>query len=223
MLHHLNFSLKKSKKVLSTSFGAAGFLFVVAYVIATATFAPATASAVATSSVVVTLNVTAGIAISSPTNTTMSTALGVSQSTAIGTTTWTVNTNDSAGYTLGINATTSPAMQSGASTIADYQTGAPNTWSVTSGTAAFGYSVFGTDSPTGTWGTGTQCAGAADTNSTTLKYKGFTTSPFVVAQRAATTTPTGISTTVCYAVQQNNFYVPSGTYTATIVATATAL
>jgi hypothetical protein len=56
-----------------------------------------------------------------------------------------------------------------------------------------------------------------------LKYKGFTTSPFTVASRAATTTFAGSATTVCYAAEQNNFFIPSGTYQATIVATATAL
>ncbi len=213
-------------KIVASFLASAGVLFVVAYVLATSVFTPLTASALAaSSSVVVTLNVTTGISISSPSNTTLSTTLGVAANGAVGTTTWTVITNDVAGYTLALNATTSPAMQSGSATVADYQTGAPNTWSVTSGNAAFGYSAFGTDVSTGTWGTGAACNGATGNNatSTTLKYKGFTTSPFTVASRAATTTPTGISSTICYAVEQNNFFIPSGTYTATIVATATAL
>jgi hypothetical protein len=189
------------------------------------TFEPETAHAtVVTDSVLVTLNVTAGISITSPLDAFMSTALGVAQNVAVGSTTWTVATNDSAGYTLAVNATNSPAMISGSNSIADYQTGTPNTWNATTSGAYFGYSVFGTDVTTATWGTGANCNGAtANATSTTLKYKGFTTSPFTVANRAATTTPTGVATTVCYAVEQNNFFIPSGTYTATIVATATSL
>ena len=39
--------------------------------------------------------------------------------------------------------------------------------------------------------------------------------------RSATTTTAGIDTTVCYAVEQNTFYIPSGVYQATVVASAT--
>lgn len=179
----------------------------------------------ATSSVVITLNVTSGISISAPSSSAMSTNISVAQNSAIGTTTWTVTTNDVNGYTLALNATSTPAMQQNSTTtVADYQTGAPNTWSVSNG-AAFGYSAFGTDVATSTWGTGAVCNGGTNGNatSTTLKYKGFTASPFTVASRAATTSFSGVSTTVCYAAEQNNFFIPSGTYTATIVATATAL
>ena len=190
---------------------------------------PITVGAVTqSSSAVITLNVTTGIAISSPGNSTMSTSLGAAQNSAVGTTTWNVSTNNLIGYNLTLNATSAPAMQlastTASSTIPDYQTGAPNLWSVASGNSAFGYSVFGTDSPTGTWGTGAACSGVnANATSTTLKYKGFTTSPVLVANRSATTTIAGVNTTVCYAVEQNGVYIPSGTYQATIVATATTL
>ncbi len=181
----------------------------------------------ATDTVVVTLNVTAGISITQPSDITMSTPLGVAQNSAIGTTTWNVKTNAAGGYTLAVNSTGTPAMiQSGGTPfINDLQTGTPSTWTATSGGAYFGYSGYGTDIPTATWGTGTACSGAAGPHatSTTLKYKGFTTSPVTIASRAATTTPTGIDSTICFAVEQAGVYVPSGTYRATIVATATAL
>ncbi len=179
----------------------------------------------ATSSVVITLNVTSGVSITSPSNSTLSQSLGVAADGAIGTTTWTVKTNSATGYTLTLNATNSPAMlaTTGGNTIADYQTGTPNFWNATTGNAYFGYSVIGTDITAATWGSGSSCSGGnANATSTTLKYKGFTTSPFQVASRSSTTTPTGVDTTVCYAVEQKNFYIPAGTYQATIVATATA-
>lgn len=182
----------------------------------------ATAAQTASDSVIITLNVDQGIAISSPADATFSPNIGVSQDTSVTNTVWNVKTNDANGYFLNLKASTAPALQqTSTTTVADYQTGAPNTWSVSNG-AAFGYSAYGNDTPTGTWGTDTDCIAGAGVPSTTLKYKGFTTSTSTtnVATRTATTTTSGTDTTVCYAAQQNNFYIPSGTYTATITATA---
>ncbi len=180
-----------------------------------------------TDTVIVTLNVTAGISITSPADTTMSTALGITQNSAVGTTTWNVKTNAAAGYTLAVKATSTPAMEHigfGTSYLLDYQTGSPNTWLATSGFSYFGYSGYGTDIYTGDWGTGSVCSGAtAHATSTTLKYKGFTTSNVTIATRAATTTPAGVDSTICYAAEQKNVFLPSGVYQATIIATATAL
>jgi hypothetical protein len=186
----------------------------------------AAGAASATDTVVITLNVTAGISITSPSDTTMSATLGVAQHSATATTTWNVKTNSAAGYTLAVRATSTPAMTAtaGGYTIADYQVGAPNTWNATTGNAYFGYSAFGTDISTGTWGSGSVCYGASqNATSTTLKYKGLTTSDVTVATRSSTTTPTGNDSTFCYAVEQNNFYIPSATYQATVIATATTL
>lgn len=177
----------------------------------------------ASDTVIVTLNVVTGISITSPSDTNMSTNLGVAQDTAVGTTTWNVKTNNAAGYTLAVKATNTPAMTSATNNIADYQTGAPNTWSVSSGDAAFGYSAFGTDVSTGTWGSASVCSTGTHVPNSSLNYKGFTTSDFTVATRSATTTTVGIDTSICYAVEQDTFYIPSGTYKATIIATATAI
>ncbi|HEY1037187.1 MAG TPA: hypothetical protein VGE62_01235 [Candidatus Paceibacterota bacterium] len=213
--------MKEIKKILSatlilTLISAAGFTMI----------EPSVSEAqTASDTVVITLNVTTGISITAPADSSMSTALGVAQDTAVGTTTWNVKTNNAAGYTLALRASTSPAMQATTTgnTIPDYGTATTTTWNVTSGNSAFGYSVFGTGVSTGAWGTGSTCAsGGAHIPSTTLKYKGFTTSDFTVMTRTSTTTTTGIDTTVCYAVEQDTFYIPSGTYQATITATATA-
>ncbi len=183
-------------------------------------------AATASDTVVVTLNVTAGISITSPSDTSMSTDLGVAQLSAVGTTTWNVKTNSAAGYTLAVKATSSPALATAGGTyfFKDYQTGAPNTWVASSSAASFGYSAFGTDVPTGTWGTGSACSGTnGHASSTTLKYKGFTTSDVTIATRSATTTISGVDASVCYYAEQNGVFAASGTYTATIVATATTL
>jgi hypothetical protein len=177
----------------------------------------------ASDSVNISLTVTSGLSITSPADSSMSSALGFSQNTAVGTTTWNVKTNSSTGYTLAVRATSSPAMQSSTDTINDYTTSTTTTWSVTNA-AAFGYSVIGTDSPTATWGNGgSSCSGSsANVIPTSLKYKGFTTSDVQTSTRSSTTTTSGVDTTICYAVEQNNVYIPSGSYAATVIATATA-
>lgn len=221
LLNYYTMIVTTLKKIvgLSLVITMAGFLFV-------PTLEPMFAQAV-TDSVIITLNVTSGITIDSPADASMSTALGVSQNTAVATTTWNVKTNNALGYTLALSASTNPAMQQSATaTITDFNVGVPMTWVATSSNAYFGYSAFGTDTSTGTWGTGAVCSTGANAHaiSTTLKYRGLSTSPgTTVSTRAATTTPSGINTTVCYAVEQNGFYIPSGTYTATVTATALAL
>lgn len=180
----------------------------------------------ASDTVIVTLNVTAGISIDSPSDVTMSRNIGVAADTAVASTTWTVRTNNVTGYNLTLKASTEPAMQQNSTTtVADVAaTTTPATWSVGVGTAAFGFSAYGTDVSTATWGTGGNCEASSHVPSTSLKYAGFRTSTStVVATRAATTTSAGVGTTVCFAVAQNAFYIPSGTYTATITATAVTI
>mgnify|MGYP006919678208 FL=1 len=167
----------------------------------------------ASDEVIVTLNVDAGVAISnSPVaDTTMSNSLGVSVNKAIATTTWNVTTNNAAGYTLAVKASSSPAMRLNtnvATFINDYTEGTPGTpetWSVGASTAEFGYSAYGTDVSSGTWGTvGSELCGATSTPSTALKYVGFTTSDVTIASRSSTTTQSGVDSTVCYAVEQGS-------------------
>jgi hypothetical protein len=186
------------------------------------TFAQAVAPA--TDSVIVTLDVQAGISITSPADTTMSTNLGVITNTAVATTTWNVKTNSAGGYTLGVAASTNPAMQvSSTIYVEDYPTTtAPTTWNVAAGAAKFGFSATGTDVNTTKWGTGNFCQNGTSTPSATLKYTGFYTVATTTSLRTSTTTTNGIDTTICYAVEQDTFYIPSGSYSATITATATA-
>lgn len=172
----------------------------------------------------VTLTVDSGITITTAADTTMTPNIGVSADTSIGSTTWNVKTNDPDGYIMTVRASTSPALKtSGGLSFADYTpavAGTPDTWNVPSGAVEFGYSAYGTDVSTGTWGTGSSC-GSAGTPSGTQKYNGFATTTFTVATRAATTTTSGIDTVVCFAAEQDTTYANAGTYTAHITATAT--
>jgi len=186
---------------------------------------PSNVRAATSQAVVVTLNVTTGVAVTVNSNSvTMSTALDAfGTNSAVATSTFTVVTNDPLGYTFTLGASTGPAMKSGSNVVADYSTTtAPSTWSVASGDARFGFSVFGPDRKNGAmWGSGSLCDSGTSTPNTNLKYTGFAVVATTTAGNTSTTTPAGNTTTVCYAVQQNNTFIPGGVYTATITGTAT--
>ncbi|MCM2339336.1 MAG: hypothetical protein NDI62_02680 [Burkholderiales bacterium] len=212
--------IKINKKVVVGIFVLAFFLVVQFYSLIETAIA-----ASATDNVIVTLDVTSGITISDGAAVTMAPNLGIAADQSIGTSSWLVKTNAVNGYTLAVKASASPALVSGANSFADYTEGTPGTpdvWNVPSGSKEFGYSAYGTDTPTATWGTGASC-GAAGVPTATLKYDGFTTSDNTIATRATVTPTTGITTTICFAAEQDTVYAPSGTYTATITATATTL
>lgn len=182
----------------------------------------------ANDSVVVTLNVTSGITISDGLNVTMTPSIGVGADTSIGESSWIVRTNNVTGYQLDVKANTNPALKhsNGSDNFADYTeatTGTPETWSVASGDYEFGYSVYGGGVDTNTWGTGTSCGTNTTISTNNLKYVGLSTTDKKVAETSTYTPNTGVQTNICFAAEQNNVYAPSGTYTATIIATATTL
>jgi len=192
---------------------------------------PATLNAV-DDSINVNLTVDSGISITSPSDVTMSN-LGTSVNTSTGSAIWNVKTNDPDGYSLSVRASASPAMVSGGNSFLDYTEatpGTPDTWSVDSGTIQFGFSGLGTDvvnvnsdrfAATGQ----TTCdnGSASSTVNSTIRFLGFETSNQTLATRSATTTTSGVNTTICFAAGQNGVYAPAGTYQAVITATAVAL
>ncbi len=180
-----------------------------------------------TDNVVVTLDVDSGISISDGAAVTMAPNISVSANGSIGSSSWTVVTNAAAGYTLTVHDTTDPALKSGSNSFANYTeavSGTPEVWSVPNGSYEFGYSAYGTDTATGTWGTSASC-GSAGTPAVAQKYVGFLATPNTktIATRATVTPFAGITTTVCFAAEQDGVFAPSGTYTATVVGTALTL
>lgn len=187
-----------------------------------------TAQAV-TDAVDVNQSVTSEITISSPSDITM-TALSTSQNTAVGSADWTVITNNSAGYTLTVYASSAPALarSGGGGNIADYTPAVsetPETWSVPASNVEFGFSARGTNVNTSTYGTDADCLAGADVPSAALKWRDFdlTGSADQIATVAAPTTTSGATSTMCVATEQDTTFAVSGTYSATITATATAL
>lgn len=168
------------------------------------------------------------ISVSSPANVTLLPAITDLTDSAVGSAVWTVNTDNVAGYQLDIKASASPALVSSSDSFADYTEatpGTPDVWSVGSGAAEFGYSVYGDDVSDGTWGTADDC-GSTVTGlpaASAQFYDGFTTSDVTIATRSSRTTSPGNDTTVCFAAGKNSVEVESGTYSATITVTAISL
>lgn len=182
-----------------------------------------------TDDVTVTLTVDEEISITDGVNVTMAPNIGVSTDESVGSSEWTVVTNANAGYTLSVKADQSPALQSASDEFADYSegvSGTPDVWSVDSGNIEFGFSAVGDDAETeyvdaSTDGTPeTSCPTTGNLGTTDHGFEGFTTSDEAIASSNATTTASGTATTICFAAAQNGTLAPSGTYTATITATA---
>ncbi len=156
------------------------------------------------------------ISISQPANLDMPAVAG-SGGTSEGNVAWTVGTNNLLGYTLSTSASTTPAMTGGGYSIPDYSpavAGVPETWSVAANSAAFGFSAEGNSTSTLTWGTPSTNAG---------KYRGFNGATGI--QVASRVLPVASETTTIYFKGEigTSYMQPSGTYTATITATASTL
>ena len=157
---------------------------------------------------------------------TMDTALGgLTGGTSNASGTYTVVTDSPAGYQLTIEAQTSPAMQKGLDSIADYADGgvADTTFTVGSTEALFGYTVDGLDTHQYFLDAAGTC-GSGSTDSSFACWTGLSTTPRTVAQSAASNHPAGATTTVHFRVGiGGNAGVIAGEYVATTTITALPL
>lgn len=168
------------------------------------------------------------ISLSAPSDITMSPELnGIIQNESAGEVEFTVITDSSAGYTLSVRTLTDPSLKSvsdsfldyGASTTPDYE------FSVTSGSSAFGYSVFGDDAAEKFHDNTLNACGSAYSSRTFHKcWVGFSTVDSVVAQGAVPNHPSGKVTTMSVRAENGSSHMQSpGTYQTTVIATAIAL
>lgn len=137
------------------------------------------------------------ITISHPADVNLTSIAGLGGSSE-GNATWTVATNNDNGYQLTIAAGSSPALNKGLDSFADYI--GPGTWSIAAADSAFGFSV--TD---------------------TLNYKGLTgATPILIKSNPSETA--GESTLVNFKAEVGASHLqPSGNYTANLTVTAVTL
>ena len=135
--------------------------------------------------------------ITSPADITLAPAL-TAVGSATGEASWTVITDNPAGYTLAVNSSVSPAFVSSSDSFANYTpSGAiPDySWSVGSSASEFGYTVEGADTATRFKDDGVAC-NTGILNNTNTCWDTFSTSPVTIASRSNSNTPSGTATTI---------------------------
>lgn len=156
----------------------------------------------------------------------MDTALGgLTGGTSNASGTYTVVTDSPSGYQLTIEAESSPAMQKGVDSIADYDDGgvADTAFTVGSTEALFGYTVDGVDTAQYFLDNAGTC-GSCSTDSSFACWSGLDTSPHTVAESSAANQPAGATTTLHFRVGIGaNAGVIAGEYVATTTITALPL
>jgi len=193
------------------------------YAIIEPTKLTAASSATTTS---VTLTVDEQISLTPPASIALSPNIDTTQQSSVGSGSWTVKTNANGGYTLKFTTSGANALTNGTSTFTDLSTTTPTAWSEADASSyVWGYSAYGSNVATSTWGDAVACGtAAADALSTSLNYAGFgtaTTTTTAAASSGTVTTPSGATTTLCvFAEQGDNIYAPTGVYTATVTGTA---
>jgi hypothetical protein len=152
---------------------------------------------------------------------------GISGGFSNGSTTVTVTTDSSSGYSLQVSASQSPAMQKGGDSIADYSpAGAvPDFTFTTDATDAhLGYSPEGVDIDTRFKDDGVGTCGAGGSDTALTCWDGLSTTPRTIAQRTNANHPNGSTTTLNFRVGVGgSVFQPSGTYLATTTITALPL
>lgn len=170
------------------------------------------------------------ISLSAPSDVLMNPAIGgVSGGTGNGSTSWTVITDNSAGYTLNIKAGSSPAMlcisgcDVGVDSFANYTpTGASPDygWSITSSASEFGFTPEGTDIVAEYLDDGDDACNSGVNDTLNACWNYLTTSDEAIAS-SGSATPGGTATTVKFKAQSGSSHLQvEGDYRAIITVTA---
>lgn len=167
------------------------------------------------------------LSVTAPSNVVMSPAIGgITGGTANGSTNFTVTTDNPAGYTVTIKASTTPALKSSLDSIADYIPAGSDpdfNFSVGATASRFGFTVEGTDIAQKFKDNGSVCnTGSSDTSDKC--WVGLSTGVQTVVSRTSTNQPSGTLTTLKFRAQSGSSHVQTnGTYVATTTITVLPL
>ncbi len=203
----------KIAEKITLAFFFSGILFLFLLVYASLEEYRMIVAGTATDSVTISVEVAETISISSPSDEILSPEI-VETGSASGDVIWNIETNDSDGWKMEVNASGSPALTKGSDSFADYTEatpGVPEAWSVAASDSEFGFSVGGS------------YAKAKYSNG--ALYEGFEgTSKIEVADDNSATLGGGADVQVNFQAEVGSGKSQEpGTYTATITATATTL
>jgi len=149
---------------------------------------------------------------------------GVTGGTATGSTSFTITTDNTAGYSLDINASTDPALKSSSYSFADYTTNSnPDyTWLIVATSSEFGFSPEGSDIVQKFKDDGNACnTGSSDTSNKC--WYGLDVSDENIASSASSNHPSGTQTTIKFQAESGSSHLQeAGSYGAVITVTAVA-
>jgi hypothetical protein len=162
------------------------------------------------------------LSITSASDISMSSFSGLTGGTGDGSTVWTVTTDNPAGYSLTIAASTNPALTSAGSQFDNYTpaTSDPDfTWTVPSSAGEFGFTPEGVDIYSRFMDNGSSCnTGSGDTADKC--WDSATTTPKMIAYRTTGNHPSGTTTTVKVRAESGTSHIqPDGAYSATLQVT----
>jgi len=156
----------------------------------------------------------------------MTSMSGLSGASSEGTMSWTVITDNPAGYSMSIASTTTPALQSAADSLSDYTpAGSDPDYNFINlpANSTFGFSPEGTDTIPRFKDNGSICnTGTLET--TDKCWDGLSTTPKMIAGSSISNHPSGTVVTARLRAESGASHVQtSGVYNVTLVATATTL
>jgi len=135
-----------------------------------------------------------------------------------------VVTNNGNGYTLRLQASTSPALKSSASSFVNYATTGADpdfTWSVPAASSGFGFTPEGNDIATRYKDNGAICNQAGGSDTANSCWDTLSTSYTTIAQTTSANYPTGATTTVKFRAEAGSSAGQAGgDYSATVIVTA---
>lgn len=168
------------------------------------------------------------LSMSSVSNVNLSPSIGgVTGGIANGSTTFTVTTDNVAGYTVTIQASSSPALQSPLDFFADYSASASSpdySFASTSSTSRYGFTVEGTDIANSFKDNGSSACNTGSNDTVDKCWAGLSTSNQTIVNRTSANHPTGTPTTIKFRAHSGSSHIQiNGTYVATTTITALPL
>lgn len=166
------------------------------------------------------------IAITSPADLALSSISGLTGGGSEGAVTWTVTTDNVAGYTMTIQTSTTPALTSSLDSFADYTPSGANPDYLFTNLAidsSFGFSPEGSDVSARFKDNGSACnTGSSETSARC--WDGLSTTPATIAGSTTSNHPTGTDVGVRFRAESGASHIQtSGNYSATVTVTALTL
>ncbi len=166
------------------------------------------------------------ISISTPSDLALTSIQGLSGGATEGTLDWLVKTDNVAGYTMTIASSTTPSLQSGSDSFADYAPSGGNpdyTFTNTAANSSFGFSPEGTEVTQRYKDNGSIC-NTGSSEASGKCWDGLSTTPKTIAGSTTSNHTAGNTTTVRFRAESGASHIQtSGDYTVSIIITAMTL